>query len=388
MMTRRIIYLDNAATTFPKPEGVIRAVEECMRYRGGNPGRSSHSVSVAAAQTVYSARAAIASMCGAEPERVAFTLNATYALNLAIKGLVRPYSHVVISNIEHNSVLRPVSSLSSMKTDYSLFDVVGKAQGDTEGVLASLKSALRGNTGAVVVCHRSNTLPVEAPLEAIGELCRKKGLTFIVDASQSFGCVETDIEKCGISALCAPFHKGLYGPQGGGFAAFGKSVSDREIRTIMQGGSGSASSEVSMPGYLPERLEAGTVPTPAIAGALAGAEFVKRQGASRIDRYERELVEYMKKRLSRFDKVKVYFPERSCGGILLFNAEGFSGEELAAALDKRGICVRSGLHCSPLSHRVNNTLSCGAVRVSVSAFNSYSDVDAFADSLSAVLSLR
>lgn len=388
MMARRAVYLDNAATTFPKPEPVIRAVTDCMRRKGGNPGRSSHSLALAAAQTVYDTRSALAGLCGGHADRVVFTMNATHALNLAIKGLAKPYSHVLISNIEHNSVLRPVVSLSSMNTEYSLFDTVGRAQDDTEGVISSMLSGIRRNTCAVVVCHRSNTLPVEAPIEAIGEVCRKKGIAFIVDASQSFGCVETDMEKWGISALCAPFHKGLYGPQGGGFAVFGKDICDKRIKTLFEGGSGSASSEVVMPEYLPERLEAGTVPTPAIAGARAGAEFVKMKGFARIDRYEKELISYMKRRLSRLDEVKIYFPDRSCGAILLFNAEGFSGERLAGALDEKGICVRSGLHCSPLSHRVNNTISCGAVRASVSVFNSFEDIDVFADSLAVILSSR
>ncbi len=370
----KTIYLDNAATSFPKPPQVIEAVADAMRERGGNPGRSSHALAAAAADAVFEGREAVASLFGGRAENVVFTMNATYALNLAIKGLVPDHSHVLLSDMEHNSVRRPVAALAARGVTYDHYRSLGRSEKDVESVLYSLREKLRPETSAIIACHRSNVLPIELPLKAMGEFAAEKGLLFIVDASQSAGSCEIDLEDCRISALCAPGHKGLFGPQGSGFVLFGEGVKERLPAPLLEGGSGSDSISISMPDLLPERLEAGTLPVETIAGLAAGISFIQKEGLGKIAEREGTLAGLLKKRLSAIPGVHLYLPERQVGSIVLFNLNGHSSAEVAAALDAEGICIRAGLHCSPLAHRLAGTLSGGALRASVGYFNTEEDV--------------
>lgn len=365
-------YLDNAATTYPKPESVYQRATEAIRQCGGNPGRGVHPLAMASLDAVYSAREAVASLFGGAPERVVFTHNATEALNLAIKGLVKPGGHILISEIEHNSVLRPVHALSKAGCSYDLYSVRGSA----DEILASIRSKIRPETCLIVACHRSNVAAITLPIARIGDLCRKQGIRFVVDASQSAGAVPIDLSRMKIDALCAPGHKGLFGLMGSGFVLFGKEILDGEIATLYEGGSGLASFLPSMPDVLPERLEAGTLPVPAIASLCAGIEYVRQIGPEQIGKTESELLWSACDRLLSTRRVRFYGPLRLPGSTAIFNVENRAPQEVSAYLADRGICTRAGIHCSPLAHKLLATPKGGAVRISLSPFNTVRDIDA------------
>lgn len=365
-----MIYLDNAATTSPKPESVYRAAERCAREYGGNPGRSSHLLSRRAAEAIYSCREAVAELFGGLPENVVFTMNATYALNLAIRALARQGSRILISGIEHNAVLRPVAALPTCT--YDVFD----ARGGDEAVLRSFASKLTKDTSLVVCNHVSNLCGLTMPVEKIGAICRKRGVAFVVDASQSAGRLPLTLAGCHADAICAPGHKGLYGLQGSGFAIFADRYRESagSLRTILAGGNGVDSLVTSMPDFLPERLEAGTLPTPAIASLEAGIREVLRRGVSNIGAQEDALGRRLRDGLAAIGGVTLYGAETG-GGTVLFNVGTIPSEQVGELLDRQGICVRSGFHCCPLGHRTLGTPRHGAVRASVSMFTQEREID-------------
>ena len=277
-----MIYLDNAATSFPKPPPVLSAMRDCCARYCGNPGRGSHILALRSAETVYACREALAELFGSEhPENVVFTLNATMALNLAIKGLAGAGDHILFSDLEHNAVRRPIAALTAEKRiTYSVFpSLAGRADRTDEAILAGIRKLLRPNTRILVCTHASNICPVTMPLEAIGALCREKGIRFIVDAAQSAGHLPIDMERMGIDILCAPGHKGLLGGQGCGFLILRDGI---RLRTLTEGGSGVDSVPAEMPEDPPERYEAGTLSTPAIAGLLAGVRYIRQVGLDRV----------------------------------------------------------------------------------------------------------
>lgn len=370
------VYLDNAATTYPKPQAVLDALRRATEAAYGNAGRGAHFAARNAAELLFDVRYAVAEAYGGEVERVVFTQNATHALNLAIKALTPDGSHLLLSDIEHNAVLRPVAALAKRGVSYSLYQSFAENGRDCEATLASLEKNLRPNTVGVIACHRSNCLPIETPLKAIGDFCRKHRLFFIVDASQSAGSAEIDLESASITALCAPSHKGLYGLRGAGFALFSKSVADDTLATLTEGGSGSDSLNSEMPTLLPERLEAGTLPVEIIATLGAGLDFVKKTTPDEIARREAYLARYLKSRLLALPELRVYFPRREPLGTVLFNLNGRDAASVAAALSERGVALRDGLHCAPLAHRHTRTEKRGALRASFGYFNNERDADA------------
>lgn len=375
------IYLDNAATSFPKPPSVSRAVTTAIEKLGGNPGRSSHALAREVADAVFDTREAIANLFGGKAERVVFTASATQALNIAIHGLIPKNSHILISNIEHNAVLRPVAALSEQGTTYSIYQSFGRTQQDIAPILASLEKALRPNTRAIIACHRSNVLPIELPLEAIGAFAKEHRLHFIVDASQSAGSCEINMEKACISALCAPFHKGLFGIRGGGFVLFGNGLPSQAIAPLITGGSGSDSQSITMPNELPERLEAGTLPVEAILSLRAGIAYINEIGLHTIRQKEESLAAYMRSRMLSLPSLQLYMANRQGGSVVLFNLRDRMPSEVAAELDRHGIALREGLHCAPFAHRLSGTLSRGALRASVGYFNTKDEIDHLIDSL-------
>ena len=380
-----IIYFDNAATTFPKPDTVPAEICNCIRAYGGNPGRSAHSLSVAAAEKVFECRADIAAFFGNDkPENVVFTNNTTTALNLAIKAVARRSGHILISNIEHNSVYRPVCALGRNGIEYSLFNALAPE----EVMLREIERKLRRDTTALVCLHASNVCGIRLPIDKIGEICRRRTVYFILDAAQSTGVLDIDMHRDQIDILCAPGHKGLYGPQGSGFALFSDRFSEADIERfspLTEGGNGVNSMETSMPSFLPERMEAGTLSTPCIAGLWAGLQFVKNTGMERIRENENRLYCRSLEMLQELPQITVYASDRHEGNTLLFNAEGIPANEVASALDRDGICVRSGLHCSPMAHRTLKTGPHGAVRISFGAFNTMEELDIFYRRLKALL---
>lgn len=377
-----MIYLDNAATTYPKPKSVYDETLEYMKLRGGNPGRGAHTLSFAAAETVYGCRHELASLFGINsPESVIFTLNTTHALNTVIKGVLRRGDHVLISDLEHNSVYRPVYRLAQEGfIKYSVFhSFAGKEHTDAD-IISDILSLLTLRTRLIVCTHASNICSATLPIKKIGELCRRRGIFFCVDAAQSAGHLPINMPDCCIDALCAPGHKGLYGPQGSGIMILGEGV---RLSTLTEGGNGINSLEGLMPEVAPERYEAGTLPAPAISGLLAGVREVKSLTPARIHAHECELFRYARERLSGIGAT-VYAPECE-GSVILFGFDGMSADMLGEQLNSGGICVRSGYHCAALAHRTLGTPPGGAVRASFGIYNTKKDIDALTDTMKKAL---
>lgn len=375
---RRLVYLDNAATSFPKPEGVIRAMNELMINYGGNAGRGSHRIALAAAERVYECREHLSRFFDAEgAEQVCFCMNTTEALNMAIKGLLRRTDHVLISDMEHNSVLRPIYKLwSEGYIEYDVFPSLALDEGRTPTkICAEIAKRLRKNTRMLVCTGASNICSMTMPLAEIGEFCRKNQILFVVDGAQCAGHMPISLKNMNIDALCVPAHKGLLGAQGCGAVIFGKRIRGRDLRTIVEGGNGIASLSAESSGELPERLEAGTLPIPAIEGLSQSLRILDELGIERIAEHERALFALCKESLERLGRVKIYCPQYE-GAVLLFNVDGISSEELAARLDEQGICTRGGYHCAALAHKTLGTDGQGALRVSFGVFNSSDDVRA------------
>ena len=365
-----MIYLDNAATTFPKPLCMGREIARCISEYGGNPGRSGHSLSLKAAEKVYECREAVAAFFGASsPEKVVFTGNTTHAINTALQVFYTEGSHVLISNMEHNSVLRPVVALQKAdKITYSIFNVLQP----TEEILRSLKQSIRKNTKMLVMLHASNICGYRFPIREIGAFCRKHGIVFIVDAAQSAGLLPIHVTDDCIDALCVPAHKGLYGPQGLGMVIFGEKM---PLRPFICGGNGVFSASPDMGNVLPESFEAGTLPTPLIAGLCTSLDWLRTVGISDIQKHEQELASLLTERLLSIRGSTVYGPHKPSTGIVLFNNKFRDPDDIVSALNDVSICVRGGLHCTPLAHNTLGTGTKGAVRFSFGAFNSRRDVD-------------
>ena len=375
-----MIYFDNAATSFPKPRRVAEEQLRCMQIYGGNPGRGSHALALAAARKIYECREELASFFGSSsPENVIFTMNTTMALNIAMKGLLQKGDHVLISDMEHNAVFRPIYKLAREGViTYDVFDTFPTLPSRTpEMICASILEKIRPNTRMLVCAHASNICSATLPLAQIGALCRQKGILFVVDAAQSAGHLPIDVEAMKIDALCAPGHKGLWGPQGSGILVLREGI---VADTLLEGGSGYNSLEGNMPQDAPERYEAGTLPTPAIAGLLEGVREVKRLGLSHIHAHECTLIARLYDHLAALPKVSLYAPHHA-GGVLLFSIQDISSDRVGSFLNERGFCVRTGFHCAALAHATLGTPPSGAVRVSPSLFNTMAQIDAFADTL-------
>lgn len=372
-----MIYLDNAATSFPKPKPVYSAIERTMKKQGGSPSRASHKLANAATEAVYSCRQAAGEFFGCEAESVVLTFNATHALNLAIKGLCEAGSHILISDMEHNSVLRPVHALTVTKT--CSYDVYPSCGGDADAVIEGIKSKLRPDTRMLVANHASNICGIRLPIERIGEFCREHDIIFIVDLSQSAGHIPVNVSSLKADAVCMSGHKGLFGPQGTGLLIL---PGNRSIETLVEGGSGVDSTSPDMPHSLPERLEAGTYSAPLAAGLAAGIKWLQKTGIETVASHERRLSSLLCEYLDDMKGVTVFDREHvSAGGTVLFSVDGMSPAAVGKILDDCEICVRSGLHCAPLAHKCLKTGEDGAVRVSFSYFNTVSDVRQLALSL-------
>lgn len=357
-----MIYLDSAATTFQKPPEVAAAMERALAVMS-SPGRGGYPEAMAAAETAFACRSELAELFGLrDAERVVFTMNATHALNIAIKSLVSPGGRAVISGYEHNAVTRPLAALGAETA------VAAGPLFRPEAVTAAFERLITPETQAVICCHVSNVFGFIQPVEAVAALCRSRGVPLIIDASQSAGVLSLDMDALGAAFIAMPGHKGLYGPQGTGVLLCGEHV---PVRPLMEGGTGSMSLRQEMPDFLPDRLEAGTHNMPGIAGLLAGVRYVRRRGTGEICRREREMTLVLAEGLRQLPGVQV-FAEPGLGnqtGVLSVTAEGRDCEALAQALAERGTAVRAGLHCAPLAHRTAATLDTGTVRLSLSDFN-------------------
>lgn len=361
-----MVYLDNAATSFPKPKCVIRDINSCLKKYCGNPGRSSHKLSIMASEAIYTVREAVAEHLKiSDPENVVFTYNATYALNLAIKTFVTKKCHILTSDFEHNSVIRPLEALKNkLGIEYSAFST----EGDVE---KSILDSIRNDTIGIVASIASNVTGDRIPLKILSKIAAENNLFLIIDASQAIGHTKIDLRETPCDVLCAPAHKALFGIQGCGFAVF----KDKIIRdTFIEGGSGSDSKNPLMPLLLPERYEAGTLSTPAIVSLGSGLKYISNIGIENIEAKLFNLTDILLERLKTIKNVSIY---GSGCGILSFNFGKYPSSLISDTLDKYGVYTRGGLHCAPSIHRKLGTLEQGAVRISLSYLNTQSDIDRF-----------
>ena len=367
-----MVNFDNAATTFPKPLSVRKAVSEAMRRYGGNAGRGGHSLAMAASEALYSARETAADFFGASPENVVFTMNCTYALNMAIQGVMSGGGHLIISGIEHNSVARPAAAMA-LKKRISLS--VAEVFPEDERTVESLCSLIRDDTKAVVYTLAGNVTGQITPYKRIGEICREKGICFIADGAQACGVLDVKLSD-GINILCTAGHKGLYGITGTGLL-----ITDGRytISPIIQGGTGSTSLSLIQPDMLPDSLERGP---PNIIGAMslkAGIEFVIKMGVNRIFSHEKRIC-------TRFISEAGDFAEiyRDLRGeyvpIVSFNVGDIPSETVAAYLSEKGYCLRAGYHCSALAHAALGTKN-GTVRFAPSVFSREEDAVRLVDEI-------
>ncbi|MCQ2418192.1 MAG: aminotransferase class V-fold PLP-dependent enzyme [Clostridia bacterium] len=354
-------YFDNAATSFIKPPGVLACVQEAMLTMT-SIGRGGYRQADLAAKAVYECRELAGLLFGAEPEQVVFTMNATHALNLAIRSLVKPGGRVVISGFEHNAVVRPLHALKAKIT------VAGKKLYDRENLLSAFDRAIRPGVDAVVCTQVSNVFGWRLPVEEIGALCRERGVPFVVDCAQSAGCVPVTLRTCGADFLAMPGHKGLYGPQGTGILICG-----RRPDPLIFGGTGSLAMLPDMPQELPDRVEAGTHNVPGICGLSAGLRFILEKTPEAIGAHEAELARYFSSGLRTEGKYRIFFDSDQTGVVSVQHRD-LDCEMLAACLAARDIAVRAGLHCAPLAHRSAGTLDTGTVRISFSFFHTREDV--------------
>lgn len=370
-----MIYLDSAATSLLKPREVGLATARAIQNLS-SPGRGGYTSAMKAADTLLDCRMALGKMFSVEePERVVFTPGCTYSLNIAIKSLVSPGDRVVVSGYEHNAVIRPLHEVGAR------VDVAAGRLFEPEETLRSFKEKLPGATCAVC-CHVSNVFGYILPLEEIADLCREYEVPLIVDAAQSAGMVPLDFERLGCAFAAMPGHKGLLGPQGIGILLCGS-----RAKTLVEGGTGSASEEESMPEYLPDRLEAGTHNIPGVAGLLAGVRWLEKFSPVSVLRHERKLASVFMDLVAEYPNVRLFrSQDNACQtGVVSLQLECMDCEEAAHALGRRGIAVRAGLHCAPLAHRTAGTLRHGTVRFSFSPFNTIREAKTSAEALRSVL---
>ncbi len=371
-----MIYFDNAATSFPKPEEVVEAVVGTMTKTGANPGRSGHTQSVRAGEIVFEARRKLAVFFGVKnPMNIIFTSNATEALNLAIKGLLRKGDHVVTTSMEHNSVIRPLKRLES--EGYIDITVL---EGDEDGVVSveELEQHVKSRTRAFVLNHISNVTGIVQPLEELCGFCREKGLITIADCAQSAGIIPLDMVKDNIDIVCFAGHKGLYGPTGTGGMVLREGFDHRLIKPLKEGGTGSLSDKEFQPEFMPDVFESGTLNTAGIAGLSAGIDFINSlpEGLGSVQLHKQTLQKYF------IDKARKHVPgfitqsSPDGYGVVSFVLEGHSVSGITMKLsEKYGIMSRQGLHCAPLAHKRIGTFPEGTVRFSFSVFNTRQEAD-------------
>jgi len=360
-----MIYFDNAATTNRKPREVYSAVAKSIKKYSANSGRSSHKLALRAGEAIYEARERVARFFGiTEAERVIFTYNATYALNIAIKTLIKEGCHIIISDMEHNSTLRPIKKLcDKYGCEYSVFD------SNANNLFFEIERHIRGDTAAIISTISSNVTGREISLFCLSEVKKKHNLKLIVDASQAAGHKNINLSLYDVDAFAAPSHKALFGIMGGGFCIF----KNEEIKEgLIEGGSGSQSKSEYMPIFLPEALEAGTLGLPSIVALSAGIEYINKVGIFEIEGKINALTDELLARLNSVQRVNVV---GGMSGVISFLIDGIGVEEVARRLDENGICTRAGLHCAPLAHKTLGTIDTGTVRVSLSYFNKISEID-------------
>jgi len=368
-----MIYLDNAASSWPKPPQVAEKMAEAVREYAANPGRGSHQLSMKASRVIFEARRKVAALFGVKnPDNVVFTQNATEALNLGIKGLLKAGDHVITTTLEHNSVRRPLEFIKHLGVELTYVQADECGQFDAE----LIRPAIRDNTRLIVVTHGSNLTGTLLPIKEIGQIAKEHGIVFMVDVCQTAGVYPIDVEEMNIGLLAFTGHKSLYGPQGTGGLYIHPEL---DVQPLMQGGTGGYSELIEMPSTRPDRYEAGTRNTAGIAGLLAGLTFLEETGLEKIRQHEESLTRKLHKGLQEISGVDVYGPPLGAARapIVSFSVAGYESHEVGFILDRNySICVRSGLHCTPLAHETIGTTEHGVVRVSIGYFNTEEEIDA------------
>lgn len=374
-----MIYLDNAATSHPKPAQVYARVDDVLRNWSANPGRSGHAMAIEAARIIFETRESIARLFHiADPDRIVFTPNATGALNLAILGMLQPGDHCVTTNMEHNSVVRPLHALEQRGV------TITRAAIDPQAIAQAINPATR----LVAVTHASNVAGEISPIAEIIVAAHARGVPVLVDAAQTAGSVPIDAGALGADLLACPGHKGLFGPQGTGFLYVAPHLN---LDPILFGGTGSRSDLEDMPDFAPDRYEAGTLNTPGIAGLGAGVEFLLERGVDQVRAHEVALLAQLMDGLEAIDGVTIHGPRdpHRKTGVVLFTIDGVDPAEIGDRLDSEfGIAVRVGLHCAPGAHRVLGTFPLGGVRVSPGYFNTAEEIERAVEAVSRIAQHR
>lgn len=356
-----MIYLDNGATSFQKPQVVYRAVEHAM-HTCANPGRGGYGAAMEASRVVFRCREEAAKLFHCRPEQVAVTTSCTHGLNIAIRSLVKPGSRVVISGFEHNAVTRPLHALGAE------IRVGGRKLFDWEDTLGCFERELK-NADAAVFTHVSNVFGYILPVKEIAAMCRERGIPFVIDAAQSAGTLDVDLQELGADFIAMPGHKGLLGPQGTGIL-----LCAGNAQPLLYGGTGSASIQQEMPQDLPERLEAGTLNVPGYAGLREGMRYLNRVGVKRVFDAEHRQLQRCVAGLRKMG-MQVFSGEHQAATVSFL--PGMDCEEAAGILSRQGIAVRAGLHCAPYAHESAGTLESGTVRVSFGHLAFDGQTDAF-----------
>lgn len=372
-----MIYLDNAATTFPKPNEVYKEVDKCLRTYCANPGRGSHNMSLQCEMKIFSCRELLSKLFNIDdPLRIVFTSNTTESLNIAIKGILKPKDHVITTMLEHNSVLRPLYSLKKYGIETTFLPISLKGYLN----LSDIKKAVKSNTKALIVNHGSNVLGTIQDIESIGNLAKSLGLIFIVDAAQTAGYCDIDVKKMNIDLLAFPGHKSLFGLQGTGGLYINNGLT---LSSLKEGGTGSNSESMIQPDFYPDKMESGTLNTPGIVGLNEGVSFILNKGIDKIRNHEIQLMEYLTSELKKLSYIKLY-GETSPNlktPVLSFNMERFDSSEIGEALNNKNIYVRTSYHCAPLIHKIIGTKGKGTVRISPGYFNTFKDIETLINSL-------
>jgi len=362
-----MMYWDNAATTWPKPPCVLKAVGQALRY-GANPGRAGHEMAIKTAEMVYDCRERVADFFGlSDPAGVVFTPNCTASVNTVIRGLLDGGGRVLTSDLEHNAVMRPLHALGRYDT--------ANWSADEDETVENFRRALRPDTKLIICTHCSNVFGVTFPIRKLAMLAHRYGVVFCVDAAQSAGVLPIDMDADDIDYLCVAPHKGLYAPTGTGLLLCRER---KGIEPLVRGGTGSQSLQLEQPLELPERLESGTVNVPGIAGIAAGIQFVNQMGRDHIYQHEMLCLNRVYTKLKRCEAITLYTPEfgiGTMGSLMSLNIQGYSSEEVGSILSKAGVAVRAGWHCAGAAHRRFGTVNGGTVRLAPSAFTSIEEAD-------------
>lgn len=368
-----MIYLDNAATSFPKPQNVINSVKNAMENYGANPGRSGYEMAIKTAEKIYESREILRSFFNVKSvENIVFTQNCTAAVNICIKTFAKKGKNFVCSSLEHNAVARP---LEKIKRDgicnYSIAEV---DLNNDDITVKNFDRLINIDTAAVIITAASNVCGLILPVKRISALCKKRNIPLIVDGAQAAGVIPLDCSELGIDYLCVAAHKGLFAPLGTGVLVINSNIIPD---TVIEGGTGSNSLSLLQPDFLPDRLESGTMNTSSVIAVKSGVEFVNKIGVENIYFHEYELMSYMEKELRNMKNVTVYsdFAKKGkCVPVLSFGINGINSEQISYYLAEKGICVRGGYHCSYLAHKSLGTIESGTVRISPSFFTKIDDI--------------